>query len=50
MAVGRSYMQAPDNVDGETRFRPLRPHAPGEFVQVRIKRVSGLNLIGEEIV
>ncbi len=49
MYIGRSYMQAPDNVDGQTRFRSLRPHAAGEFVPVRITRISGLNLIGEEI-
>lgn len=49
MYIGRSYMQAPDNVDGQTRFHALRPHAAGEFVKVRIKRISGLNLIGEEV-
>ena len=48
MYVGRSYMHAPDNVDGCVRFRSQQAHEPGDFAMVRITRVSGLNLIGRE--
>lgn len=49
MYVGRTWQQAPDNVDGVIRFHPLKDHNPGEFVNVRITKISGQNLIGEEI-
>ena len=49
MYVGRTWQQAPDNVDGVIRFHPLKDHQPGEFVRVRITKISGQNLIGEEI-
>ena len=48
MYVGRSYMHAPDNVDGCVRFRSEQDHEPGEFATVTFTRVSGLNLIGKE--
>ncbi len=48
MYIGRSYMHAPDNVDGGVRFRSEKPHPPGEFVKVEITGVSGLNLTGKE--
>lgn len=49
MYVGRTWMQAPDNVDGVIRFHPLKEHEAGQFVNVRITKISGQNLIGEEI-
>lgn len=49
MYVGRTWQQAPDNVDGVIRFHPLKDHQPGEFVRVKITKISGQNLIGEEI-
>lgn len=48
MYIGRSYMHAPDNVDGCVRFRAKRPYQPGEFTYVRLLRTAGLNYIGEE--
>ncbi len=48
MYIGRSYMHAPDNVDGCVRFRSEKEHEPGEFARVTFTRVSGLNLIGKE--
>ena len=49
MYVGRTWMQAPDNVDGVIRFHPMKEHTAGEFVTVRVTKVSGQNLIGEEL-
>ena len=49
MYVGRSYMHAPDNVDGCVRFRSERDRQPGEFARVRFTKVAGLNLIGKEV-
>ena len=40
---------APDNVDGNVRFHPLKDHKPGEFATVKITKVSGANLIGDEV-
>ncbi len=48
MYIGRSCEFAPDNVDGNVRFRSDKKHHPGEFVTVRYKKTSGQNLIGEE--
>ena len=44
MYVGRTWQQAPDNVDGVIRFHPLKDHQPGEFVRVKITKISGQNL------
>ncbi len=49
MYIGRSIMQAPDGVDGYTRFRSDRELHAGEFVNVRITKISGRNLIGKMI-
>ena len=49
MYIGRTWMQAPDNVDGVIRFHALQQHSAGDFVNVRVTKVSGQNLIGEEI-
>lgn len=49
MYIGRSYEFAPDNVDGTIRFHSEKEYAPGEFTTVKIKKVSGQNLIGEEV-
>ena len=49
MYVGRTWMQAPDNVDGVIRFHPKKEHTAGEFVTVRVTKISGQNLIGEEL-
>lgn len=48
MYIGRSYMHAPDNVDGCVRFRSENAYKPGDFARVRFTKVSGLNLIGKE--
>lgn len=49
MYIGRSYEFAPDNVDGNIRFRSDKDHEQGGFTHVRITKVSGQNLIGEEL-
>ena len=49
MYIGRSAKMAPDNVDGNVRFHPLKDHQPGEFATVKITKVSGANLIGDEV-
>lgn len=49
MYIGRSYEFAPDNVDGNIRFRSDKDHEQGSFTHVRITKVSGQNLIGEEL-
>lgn len=49
MYIGRSAKMAPDNVDGNIRLHPLRDHHPGEFVHVKMTKVSGVNLIGDEV-
>ena len=46
MYIGRSARYAPDNVDGNVRFRSERALEPGDFVNVRFTRVSRHNLIG----
>lgn len=48
MYLGRSEEFAPDNVDGTIRFRSAKEYVPGAFVMVKLTRVSGQNLIGEE--
>lgn len=49
MYIGRTWKMAPDNVDGNIRFHPNSEHKPGDFTNVKITKVSGMNLIGEEI-
>lgn len=49
MYIGRSYEFAPDNVDGNIRFRSDKDHEQGGFTHVRITKISGQNLIGEEL-
>ena len=49
MYIGRSYEFAPDNVDGNIRFRSDKDHEQGGFTHVRITKVSGQNLIGKEL-
>ena len=49
MYIGRSAKMAPDNVDGNVRLHPLKDHQPGEFVYVKMTKVSGVNLIGDEV-
>ena len=49
MYIGRSYEFAPDNVDGNIRFRSDKDHEQGGFTHGRITKVSGQNLIGEEL-
>ncbi len=49
MYIGRSYMHAPDNVDGSIRFRAESEYHSGDFVMVEITKAAGLNLIGKEV-
>jgi ribosomal protein S12 methylthiotransferase len=49
MYTGRSYAFAPDGVDGYVMFKSNREHDAGEFTKVRFTKISGQNLIGEEI-
>lgn len=49
MYIGRSSEFAPDNVDGCVRFHSDREYRPGDFTMVRYTKMSGQNLIGEEI-
>ncbi len=49
MYIGRTAKMAPDNVDGNVRFHPIRDHVPGEFAFVRLSKVSGANFIGDEV-
>ncbi len=49
MYTGRSYAFAPDGVDGYVMFKSTREHDAGEFTKVRFTKISGQNLIGEEI-
>lgn len=49
MYTGRSYAFAPDGVDGCIMFHSDQPHEAGQFTKVRITKISGQNLIGEEI-
>lgn len=49
MYIGRCYMQAPDNVDGVVRIKNEAEHEPGEYVRVKITRISGLDLIAREV-
>lgn len=49
MYIGRTSKMAPDNVDGNVRFHPIKNHQLGEFTYVKMKKVSGNNLIGDEV-
>ena len=49
MYIGRTAKMAPDNVDGNVRFHPIKDHVPGEFTFVRLSKVSGANFIGNEV-
>ena len=49
MYSGRSAMYAPDGVDGCVRFRSDRRIEAGSFIRVRYTKVSGHNMIAEEI-
>lgn len=49
MYIGRNAMYAPDNVDGCVRFHAKSQHQTGEFVRVICTKVSGQNLIGDEV-
>lgn len=49
MYIGRTAKMAPDNVDGNVRFHPIKNHVPGEFTFVRLSKVSGANFIGDEV-
>lgn len=49
MYIGRTAKMAPDNVDGNVRFHPIKDHVPGEFTFVRLSKVSGANFIGDEV-
>ena len=49
MYIGRTAKMAPDNVDGNVRFHPVKDHVPGEFTFVRLTKVSGANFIGDEV-
>lgn len=49
MYVGRTWRMAPDNVDGNIRFHPLKEHETGTFAKVKVTKISGQNLIGNEI-
>ncbi len=49
MYIGRTAKMAPDNVDGNVRFHPIKDHVPGEFTFVRLTKVSGANFIGDEV-
>ncbi len=49
MYIGRSAKMAPDNVDGNIRFHPNKDHQVGEFTNVKITKVAGANLIGDEV-
>ncbi len=48
MYIGRTAKMAPDNVDGNVRFRSERTLSPGQFVTIQMQKVSGQNLIGVE--
>ncbi len=49
MYTGRSYAFAPDGVDGYVMFKSDVEHEAGQFTKVRFQKISGQNLIGEEI-
>lgn len=49
MYTGRSYAFAPDGVDGYVMFKSNQEHEAGQFANVHFTKVSGQNLIGEEI-
>lgn len=49
MYSGRSYGFAPDGVDGYVMFKSDVEHEAGQFTKVRFQKISGQNLIGEEI-
>lgn len=45
----RSYWNAPDDIDGNILFSPLKEHQEGDVVKVRIKQALVYDLIGEEV-
>ncbi|MCH4207790.1 MAG: 30S ribosomal protein S12 methylthiotransferase RimO [Solobacterium sp.] len=47
--LARSAMYAPDGVDGSIRFHSDRDLNPGDFVNVRLEKISGQNFIGTEV-
>ena len=47
--IGRNRTQAPDNIDGMTIFTSERQLEPGEFVNVRITRIQGYDMYGENV-
>ena len=49
MYTGRSAFYAPDGVDGMVMVKSDHMHKAGDMIFVRYVRVSGSNLIGEEI-
>lgn len=49
MYIGRTYLQAPDNVDGVTRISSEKEHHAGDFITAEITRASGRDLIAKEI-
>ncbi len=49
MYIGRTAKMAPDNVDGNVRFHPLKEHSVGEFTNVKLTKISGANFIGDEV-
>ena len=49
MYVGRSYIQAPDGVDGSVRFHACGYHEPGDFAFVEITKAAAHVLIGKEV-
>lgn len=49
MYTGRNYFYAPDGVDGMIRVKTSQQHDFGTFINVRITKAIGQNLIGEEV-
>ncbi|NCB34226.1 MAG: 30S ribosomal protein S12 methylthiotransferase RimO [Erysipelotrichia bacterium] len=48
MYIGRSAMYAPDGVDGNIRFQSDKSFSAGDFVKIRLERISQQNMIGRE--
>ena len=49
MYIGRSYIHAPDGVDGSVRFHASAYHKPGDFALVEITKAAAHVLIGNEV-
>ncbi|MBR2578289.1 MAG: radical SAM protein, partial [Erysipelotrichaceae bacterium] len=47
--VGRSYMSAPDGIDGVIYFKSGKPLKPGDFTEVKITGTSDYDLLGESL-